>query len=124
MTAARTARYPRQLLVLAALCTSPLLYAQSLQIVTESLPPATAGTPYSQPLTTTGGTCPAAGDATSRIDAGALPPGISVVSPPSTKQWSLQGTPTASGTFTFTLRVTWTHARISPFDHDCSDDAT
>jgi len=91
--------------------------------VTDSLPPALAGSPYSLPLTTTGGTCPASGDATSRIDAGALPAGISVVSPPQTRQWSLQGTPAAAGTFTFSLHLVWTHVQVSPFDHNCTDEA-
>jgi len=96
-----------------------------LQIVTDSLPPGLAGTPYSLPLTTSGGTCLSTGNATSRIDAGALPPGISVVSPPQTKQWSLQGTPTTAGNYTFTLHLVWTYERVSPFNPNvqCTDDA-
>ena len=106
------------------LISAPLLNAQSpLQIVTDSLPAASAGVPYSQPLTTAGGLCSSLGEPSSSIDAGALPPGISVVSPPSTKQWSLQGTPGAAGNYTFTLHLVWTHTRVSPFDHECKDDA-
>ena len=117
-------RYPGRLLA-CALFSSFGLHAQTaLQIVTDSLPPASAGVPYSQPLTTAGGTCTSTGDPTSRIDSGTLPPGISVVSPPSTRQWSLQGTPNTAGNFTFTLHLIWTHTRVSPFDHDCTDEAT
>jgi uncharacterized protein (TIGR03437 family) len=123
-----TARYTRGVLAVAGLCTAAsFLYAQTappLQIVTDSLPPASPGVPYNQQLATTGGLCSTSnGAASSTIDAGALPPGLAVTSPLSTKQWSLQGTPTLTGTFTFTVHLFWTHNRQTPFDHDCVDDA-
>jgi uncharacterized protein (TIGR03437 family) len=101
------------------------LHAQALQILTDSsLPPASAGVPYAQQIATTGGTCSTIGSASSKLDAGALPPGISVVSSPTTKQWSLQGTPGAAGNYNFTLHLIWTHLRDSPFQPaDCVDDA-
>ncbi|MEO8597149.1 MAG: hypothetical protein ABI759_27770 [Candidatus Solibacter sp.] len=118
-----TARCFGSLLALATLVVASLHAQSSFEIVTGSLPPASTGVPYSQPLTTTVGTCPSIGDASSRIDLGVLPSGISVISPPSTRQWSFQGTPTVAGSYTFTLHLIWTHARVSPFDHDCSEEA-
>ena len=122
-----TARYTRGILAVAGLCTAAsFLHAQtapSLQIVTDSLPPASVGAAYNQQLITTGGVCSSIGSASSTIDSGALPPGLSVTSPPSTEQWSIQGTPSAAGNFNFTVHLTWTHARVSPFDHDCLDEA-
>src|ERR1017187_681938 len=122
-----TARYTRGILAVAGLCTAAsFLHAQtapSLQIVTDSLPPASVGAAYNQQLITTGGVCSSIGSASSTIGSGALPPGLSVTSPPSTEQWSIQGTPSAAGNFNFTVHLTWTHARVSPFDHPCLDEA-
>src|ERR1035441_9417729 len=122
-----TARYTRGILAVAGLCTAAsFLHAQtapSLQIVTDSLPPASVGAAYNQQLITTGGVCSSIGSASSTIGSGALPPGLSVTSPPSTEQWSIQGTPSAAGNFNFTVHLTWTHARVSPLDHDCLDEA-
>ncbi|MCX6629570.1 MAG: hypothetical protein NTW28_18280 [Candidatus Solibacter sp.] len=121
------ARYTGVILAVAGICTSAALYAQTgtpLQIVTDSLPAATVGTPYNQQLMTTGGSCTSVGSASSTIDSGVLPPGIAVSSPAATEQWSLQGTPSAAGSFTFTVHVRWTHTRQTPFQPaDCSDDA-
>src|ERR1035438_7135440 len=122
-----TARYTRGILAVAGLCTAAsFLHAQtapSLQIVTDTLPPASVGAAYNQQLITTGGVCSSVGSASSTIDSGALPPGLSVTSPPSTEQWSIQGTPSAAGNFNFTVHLTWIHAQVSPFDHNCRDDA-
>src|ERR1035438_4801932 len=113
-----TARYTLGILAVAGLLTgASWLHAQSapLQIITDSsLPPAAPGVAYFQQLFTTGGVCSSNGTPSSTIDAGALPPGISVTSPPSTKQWSLQGTPTTGGSFSFTLHVKWTYNRVNP----------
>src|ERR1035438_5599217 len=121
------ARYARGILSVAGLCaTASFLRAQSgtpLQIVTNSLPSASVGAAYNQQLTTTGGTCPSIGAASSTIDSGALPPGLSVTSPASTEQWSIQGTPSAAGNFTFIVDLRWTHTRVSPFDQQCVDEA-
>ena len=78
-----TARHAREILAVAGIgFLSPFLHAQTvLQIVTESLPNVTVGTAYNQPLATSGGTCSSDGTASSTIDVGALPPGISVISP-------------------------------------------
>src|ERR1017187_878104 len=122
-----TARYTRGILAVAGLCTAAsFLHAQtapSLQIVTDSLTPASVGAAYNQQLITTGGVCSSIGIASSTIETGALPPGLSVTSPPSTEQWSIQGTPSATGNFNFTVHLTWTHTPVSPFDHYCLDEA-
>ncbi len=97
--------------------------APPLQIVTDSLPAATTNTPYLQALTTTGGACQGIGTAISTIDSGALPPGLSVVSPAGVEQWSIQGTPAATGTFNFTLHITWSLNRPTPFYPSCTDNA-
>jgi uncharacterized protein (TIGR03437 family) len=121
-----TARHAREILAVAGIgFLSPFLHAQTmLQIVTESLPNVTVGTPYNQPLATSGGNCSATGTASSTIDDGALPPGISVLSGASVKQWSLQGIPSTAGTFHFTVHVRWTQTRTSPFQQPCVDEAT
>ena len=115
-----------QVLGLFLLAAAPRLTGQQLQITTTTLPNATAGTAYSQAITTTGGTCPGTGTATFSIDAGALPAGLTVISPAGVKQWTLQGVPTAGGTFQFTLHIFWTHTPAAPsiFDHTCTDDAS
>ena len=121
-----TARHAREILAVAGIgFLSPFLHAQTmLQIVTESLPNVTVGTAYNQLLATSGGTCSASGTASSTIDDGALPPGISVASGGSVKQWSLQGIPSAAGTFRFTVHVRWTQTRTTPFQQACLDEAT
>src|ERR1035437_2562629 len=123
-----TARFARGILRIAGLCTAvSFLHSQTgapLQIVIDSLPPASVGVAYNQQLLTTSGVCVSNGSATSTIDSGALPPGLSITSPASTEQWFLQGTPSAVGNFTFTVHLTWTHVRASPFQPlDCHEDA-
>jgi uncharacterized repeat protein (TIGR01451 family) len=63
-----------------------------------TLPPATAGAPYSQTITTTGGT----GSYTFAIIDGALPVGMTFNS----STGALQGTPTTAGSVSFTVRAT------------------
>lgn len=70
---------------------SPLTLAPS------TLPPLTVGLPYSQAITVTGGTAPYSFS----VINGALPPGMSL-----TPAGTLAGTPTSSGTFSFTIRAT------------------
>jgi uncharacterized protein (TIGR03437 family) len=110
-----------------ALCAAlPHLSAQPLQIVTATLPDASIGVAYSQPIAVSGGTCSGTGAATFTIDAGALPAGLTVVSPPGVKQWTLQGVPTTGGLSQFTLHLRWTHNGVvppSPFDQTCIDEA-
>jgi len=73
--------------------------ATSLAFLTASpLPNATAGTAYTQSINVSGGTAPV----TFSITAGALPAGLSLDSTKGT----LSGTPTATGTFHFTVGVT------------------
>jgi uncharacterized protein (TIGR03437 family) len=96
---------------------------QALQIVTDTLPNGTVGAAYLQQLTTSGGNCQGDGTASSSIDSGSLPPGLSVTSPANTKQWSIAGTPNVAGTFTFTLHVHWDKYRASPLVQPCTDDA-
>jgi uncharacterized protein (TIGR03437 family) len=133
-----SARYTRGIRAVAGLCfAASFLHAQAatpLAIVTSSLPSASVGASYNQQLVTTGGLCTGAGTASSSLDSGALPPGISVTSPASptsptipasAEQWYLQGVPSAAGTFSFTVHVRWDHVQVSPFDHigTCHEDA-
>ncbi|MFN7976184.1 MAG: putative Ig domain-containing protein, partial [Acidobacteriota bacterium] len=63
-----------------------------------SLPNGTVGTPYSQTVTASGGTAPY----TFAISAGALPPGLAL----NAATGVISGTPTAPGTYNFTVRAT------------------
>jgi len=122
-----TARYTLGILAVAGLFTGALsLHAQTapLQITTTSLPAATTGAPYSQQLFTMGGLCSSNGTATSSIDAGALPQGLSITTPGSQKQWYLSGTPTTGGNYSFTVRLIWTYNRVNPVDTNCTDQAS
>jgi len=66
-----------------------------------TLPAGTEGTPYSQNITSTGGITPF----TYQYIFGNLPPGLSV-STINTTTGQVSGTPTTSGTFTFTISAT------------------
>jgi len=68
-----------------------------LAVTTETLPDGTAAVPYSVTLAAAGGTPPF----TWSLSDGTLPPGLTLSS-----AGVLSGTPTATGTFTFTVRVT------------------
>lgn len=70
--------------------------AQSLAITTGALPNATVGTAYNHPLAAAGGTTPY----TWSVAAGALPNGLSL-----STAGLISGTPTAAGSFTFSVRV-------------------
>jgi hypothetical protein len=70
--------------------------AAALTITTATLPGGTVGTPYSQTLAASGGTAPF----TWSVSTGALPTGLTL-----SATGSLTGTPTAAGTFTFTIQV-------------------
>ncbi len=67
--------------------------AQALTITTESLPNGVQGTPYSQPLTATGGT----GTNTWTLASGSLPAGLAL-----TTAGVINGTPTGTGPSNFT----------------------
>ena len=69
----------------------------SLAVTTTSLPSAVLGVAYSVQLAATGGVAPY----TWAISAGSLPTGLTLSS-----AGLLSGTPTASGSFTFTVQVT------------------
>ena len=75
-----------------------LTIVTALTVTTNStLPFGIVGTPYSQTLAATGGTPPF----TWAITAGSLPAGVNLSS-----SGTLSGTPTAEGSFNFTIRVT------------------
>jgi uncharacterized protein (TIGR03437 family) len=93
----------------------PVNQPSALTIVTASpLPAGAVGVPYSQALTAAGGTAPYTNWA---ITAGSAPPGISFPNLSASSATNIQtisailaaifsGTPTAAGTFTFTVQVT------------------
>ncbi len=70
--------------------------AQSLRITTSTLPSGTAGVPYSQALSATGGRTPY----TWSVSQGALPVGLRLSS-----SGTISGTPENNGTFAFTAKV-------------------
>ena len=70
----------------------------ALTITTSSLPGGTVGSPYSQTLSATGGVP----SYTWSLASGSLPPGLSL----SASGGVVSGTPTTSGTYSFTARVT------------------
>jgi uncharacterized protein YhjY with autotransporter beta-barrel domain len=69
----------------------------AVSISTTSLPQGTGGVAYSQSITAAGGATPYS----FAVTAGALPPGVSMSS-----AGVVSGTPTAAGTFNFTVQVT------------------
>lgn len=75
--------------------------APTLTVTTASLPAATQGTAYSTAIAATGGS---GAGYTWSVVAGALPAGVTL-SQPGTPSTTLAGTPTANGTFNFTVRV-------------------
>jgi uncharacterized protein with beta-barrel porin domain len=72
--------------------------APTLAITPTTVPNGTVSTAYSQTISATGGTAPY----TYAISAGSLPAGLSL----NTSTGTLSGTPTASGTFNFTVQAT------------------
>src|SRR5580658_2558949 len=70
----------------------------AITITTTSLPAGTVGIPYSQTFTATGGS----GQYTWSVSAGALPAGLTL----SASSGQLSGTPSAAGTYSFTITVT------------------
>ena len=72
--------------------------AQSPSVTTTSLPAGTTGTIYSTPLQASGGTTPYSWS----LSAGTLPAGLSLVA----STGVISGTPTATGTASFTVQVT------------------
>jgi uncharacterized protein with beta-barrel porin domain/carbon monoxide dehydrogenase subunit G len=72
--------------------------APTLAIAPTTVPNGTVSSAYSQTISATGGTAPY----TYAITAGSLPTGLSL----NTSTGTLSGTPTASGTFNFTVRAT------------------
>jgi len=75
-----------------------IVIVAQLQITTSSLANGTVGQAYSQTLSATGGS----GSYTWSVSSGSLPPGLSL----NASTGAVSGTPTTSGTFTFTARVT------------------
>ena len=77
--------------------TLSIVAAPTVKITTTTLPGATINVAYSQTLMATGGTAPLSWT----ISAGSLPPGVTL-----STGGVISGTPTAGGTFTFTVKVT------------------
>ncbi len=86
-----------------------LVVNDALSIVTMSLANAAIGVPYSQLVTAGGGAAAGYGW---QVTAGALPAGLSL-SAQGTPSATLAGTPTASGSFTFTLQVTDAYSAVA-----------
>ena len=80
--------------------------APTIALLPISLPAASVGISYSQSVTASGGTAPF----TYAITAGALPGGLSL-----TSAGSLSGTPTAAGTFNFTVTATDSSTGSGPY---------
>lgn len=72
-----------------------------VSITTTSLPSGQVGSPYNQPIAATGGAAPYAWS----VVGGTLPSGLALA-PSTTNLTALDGTPTASGLFNFTIEVT------------------
>jgi hypothetical protein len=76
-------------------------YAERLRIVTQDLPQAVRGYPYSQQVEVKGGYAPRSW----RVSDGALPPGLSL----DAGTGEIRGTPTDGGIFDFTVSVSGRH---------------
>ena len=80
--------------------------AAAVAVAPPTLPGATAGQPYSQTLTASGGNAPYA----YAVTAGVLPAGLTL-----SAGGVLSGTPTAGGTFNFTVRATDSSTGTGPY---------
>lgn len=82
-----------------------VLACPTLTILPATLPNAERGTPYSQPITASGSTPDAY---VYTVTVGSLPPGLALnpVTPPALKTVNLLGTPTTTGSFSFTITAT------------------
>lgn len=81
--------------------------APSILITPTSLPNGTAGTAYSQTVVASGGTS----GYTYTVDSGALPAGLSL-----STGGALSGTPTASGSFSFTIKARDSSTGTGPYE--------
>jgi len=79
---------------------SPVCECPTILVGPDELPDGSLGAPYHQMLTASGGAAPYA----YAISAGALPPGLAL-----SASGLLSGTPTAQGSFAFTVTATETH---------------
>ncbi|MDO7849595.1 putative Ig domain-containing protein, partial [Hymenobacter sp. M29] len=80
--------------------------APTITLAPAALPDGTVGTAYSQPIAASGGTAPYS----YAITAGALPAGLTLAS-----NGTLSGTPTAGGSFTFTVTATDASTGSGPY---------
>src|SRR6266851_626631 len=87
--------------LLALCCSRGAARAQTLQITVTTLPPGVHGATYTARVSAAGGTAPYSGSITS----GALPPGLNLIRVDASTG-AITGTPSAMGTFPFTLSIT------------------
>jgi len=87
--------------LLALCCSRGAARAQTLQITVTTLPPGVQGATYTAQVSAAGGTAPYSGSITS----GALPPGLNLIRVDASTG-AITGTPSAMGTFPFTLSIT------------------
>jgi hypothetical protein len=88
----------RLLLAFVVLCT---LAVAQVRITTTTLPNGNVGTSYSAVIQTTGGSIPF----TWTVASGSLPPGITMSPSVDTRSLTLSGTPSAAGTYAFSISV-------------------
>ena len=82
------------------------LVSQFAGTTPNTLPSGTVSAAYSQNLTSAGGAAPFIYQLAPGVAGNALPPGLAIVSPANSTVGQLSGTPTQSGSFTFTLQAT------------------
>jgi hypothetical protein len=86
-----------------------VIQSAGVAITTTTLPNGTVGTPFSAAVYASGGYTPY----TWTLVSGSLPSGISSAASSNTESFDLAGTPTAAGTYSFTISVTGDYGHVS-----------